>query len=264
MTIKPTNFYYKRGESAMTEEAKRKAIKKYFQKFPTGAIWLILLGLILAMVGFKNGAGWVILGILLLALGILVIVLGVGGKPTDREMDQFLAEDLENAKKKSLLKLTMDESQIVGDPLVIKGIRVKTIASVKSAYKRGADSQIRYTPVDVTVLHMTQHQLVSYQAALDLFTGSLFSEATDEYFYKDIVSVATKTISMPATIAGRNYTLNAAETFQLTTSGGTSITVLLKDPLLISLMGKGGDIPITEAERAITVIRSMLREKKQA
>jgi hypothetical protein len=247
----------------MTEEEKRKAIKKYFQKFPTGAIWLILFGLILAIAGHNSGAV-IFLGIVLIALGILLIVLGTGGKPTDREMDKFLAEDLETAKKKSLLKLTMDESQIVGDPLVIQGIRVKTNANVKAAYRRGADSQIRYTPVDVTVLHMTQHQLVSYQAALDLFTGSLFSEATDEYFYKDIVSVATKTISMPATIAGKTYTLNAAETFQLTTSGGTSITVLLKDPTLIALMGKGGDIPITEAERAITVIRSMLREKKQA
>ena len=56
--------------------------------------------------------------------------------------------------------------------------------------------------------------------------------------------------------------LNAAETFVLTTSGGTSVETVLKDPKLIEMMG-GGDIPTTEAERAIQVVRKMLREKKQ-
>ena len=55
--------------------------------------------------------------------------------------------------------------------------------------------------------------------------------------------------------------LNSAETFELTTSGGTSVEVTLKDPSLIEMMG-GGDIPTTRAEKAIQTVRKMLREKK--
>lgn len=55
--------------------------------------------------------------------------------------------------------------------------------------------------------------------------------------------------------------MNSAETFELTTSGGTSVEVVLRDPGLIKRMG-GGDIPTTRAEKAIQTMRKMLREKK--
>ena len=54
--------------------------------------------------------------------------------------------------------------------------------------------------------------------------------------------------------------LNAAEMFTLTTSGGTSIEVLLRDPTLIQKIG--GEMPTTKADKAIQSIRTMLRDKK--
>jgi hypothetical protein len=79
----------------------------------------------------------------------------------------------------------------------------------------------------------------------------------------DVVSVATKTESKSyQSDKFSAIQLNAAETFVLTTSGGTSVETILKDPKLIEMMG-GGDIPTMEAERAIQVVRKMLREKKQ-
>jgi len=56
---------------------------------------------------------------------------------------------------------------------------------------------------------------------------------------------------------------NAAETFNLTTSGGTSIDVVLSDVELIEALG-GGEIPKHRAEKAISSVRRMLREKKAA
>ena len=106
-------------------------------------------------------------------------------------------------------------------------------------------------------------QIISYQCCLDLLTGNYLNESTDEYFYKDVVSIATKTESKTySSDKFGDVQLNAAETFVLTTSGGTSIEMVLRDPKLIEMMG-GGNIPTTEAERAIQVVRKMLREKKQ-
>ena len=88
------------------------------------------------------------------------------------------------------------------------------------------------------------------------------NESTDEYFYKDVVSVSTKTKSKSVEIEGTGAVqLDSAETFELTTSGGTSVEVTLKDPSLIKMMG-AGDIPTTRAEKAIQTVRKMLREKK--
>jgi len=240
----------------MSNEEKRKAIKKYFKPFPKGAVWAILIGiLLLAAYG---------LGVIPIAIGIIMLV-SWSKKPSDSEMDKYIADDLSVAKSKSLQKTSLDESELVGEPVVVTGPRFWNTAGAHILYKKGKDERLRFTPITITVLLMTQHQIVSYQCCLDLTTGNYLNESTDEYFYKDVVSVATKTESKSYSSEefGGTIQLNAAETFVLTTSGGTSIETVLKDPKLIKIMG-GGDIPTTEAERAIQVVRKMLREKKQA
>jgi hypothetical protein len=104
----------------------------------------------------------------------------------------------------------------------------------------------------------------------DRITGNPLNEGTEEYFYKDVVSVTTKTESQTVNIVAKGLfikqllgiaQLNSAEKFILTTSGGTSISVVLKDPSLIERMG-GGVIPTDRTEKAIAAVRKMLREKK--
>jgi len=103
---------------------------------------------------------------------------------------------------------------------------------------------------------------LAYTCVLDFTTGKALNESTDEYFYKDVVSVSTKSESRTVNIPKLGtLQLNTAETFTLTTSGGTSLSVLLRDPTLIEKMG-GGEIPTTRAEKAIQTVRKMLREKK--
>ena len=115
-----------------------------------------------------------------------------------------------------------------------------------------------------TAIIMTENQLVTYNSALDLMTGNSLNETTDEYFYKDVVSVSTET-SSATFIDPKNKNsvqqLHTAEFFKLTTSGGTSIKVFIKDPKLIAMMGNSA-LPGTDAEKAVQSIRKMLREKK--
>lgn len=238
----------------MENEAKREAIKKYFKPFPTWTVWMIVIGLLLLM------AHWA--WILLVGIGIWGIY-AWSGRPSDQEMDKYIEEDLSHAKKKSLQKLSMDESQLVGESVVVTGPRLWNTGGADILHKKGGDNTLRFTPINISVLNMTQHQIVSYQCCLDLTTGNYLNESTDEYFYKDVVSVATKTESKTYTLdKGGTIQLNAAEVFALTTSGGTSVEIVLRDPKLIEMMG-GGNIPTTEADKAIQVVRKMLREKKQ-
>jgi len=250
----------------MDEQTKRKMIKKYFQAFPKWAIWLIVIGLIVLIVGAQANVGVVILGIILMAGGGFGIYSSIGTRPTDQQIDEWLEEDLKRTVKKAHDKMGIDESKIVGEPVQITGPRFWNVGDAKFLYRKGKDNIIRFTPLDVSTILFGQDQLLAYNCSFDFAEGKHLNEGTDEYFYKDVVSVSTKSESRSVTFKGKPVQLNAAETFVLTTSGGTSISVLLRDPKLVEAMGikkiRGDEIPITGAEKAIQSIRTMLREKK--
>lgn len=233
---------------------KREQIKKYFMTFPKWAVWMIIIGL--PMLAF-----YVLIGLLLIGIGIWGIV-NWTKQPTDAQMDTWLEEDLQMLYGKALSKTGTDASELVGEPVMVTGPQLWNTAGAQVGYKKGKDNTLRFTPVSVTVLNFTENQLICYSCVFDQTTGNALNEGTDEYFYKDVVAVSTKTKSMSVQIEGKgDVQLNSAETFELTTSGGTSVEVTLKDPSLIEMMG-GGDIPTTRAEKAIQSVRKMLREKK--
>jgi hypothetical protein len=116
-----------------------------------------------------------------------------------------------------------------------------------------------------------QDQLFCYQCSYDRTTGNPLVEQTDEYFFRDVVSVATKSdtqqIQINAGLKGKEEVvkLTASESFVLTTSGGTAFEVFLFDPALLKLKStKRGKWSRTEAENAIQTIRTMLRDKKRS
>lgn len=235
---------------------KRAQIKKYFKTFPKWGVWAIVIGLPLLA---AKGAG-----IVPIAIGIWALV-DWSKKPTDAQMDAWMEEDLAALNTKALSKTGIDTSELVGDPVMVVGPRFWNIANAEVAYKKGKDGVLRFTPMGVSVLNFTENQLIAYECALDSMTGNPLNEGTDEYYFRDIVSVSTKTKSMSVQVAGTGMLqLNSAETFELTTSGGTSIEVVLRDPSLIQMMGGSGEIPTSRAERAIQTLRKMLREKKSS
>jgi len=241
-------------------EADRASIEKYFMsKFPKWAIWLIVIGVLM------------LLGPVAVKVVGLVMVVGGGFAiynstqvASDAEIDEWTQEDLSKLNKRSLNKLGIDPSELVGEGVIVTGPRLSNLGVAKFGFRKGKDNILRFTPVNSTLINFTKDQLLVYRCALDLLTGNPINEATDEYFYRDVVSVQTASetvsVSLPGT-ALQGLQCNAAETFKLTTSGGTSVSMMLKDDSLIQKMG-GGEIPTTTAERAIQTIRKMLREKK--
>lgn len=261
----------------MEEKVKRQMIMNYFSTSSKGGIPYLIIGTLVVLIfvfleivlinsqqDFCQGAAafGVVFGLIFMGIGIVLIIeYKKMKKITDGQVNECIEEDLKTLFKKATNKIGVDDSELVAEPVQVIGPRLWDTAGAFSSFKKGNDGIIRYTPINATIINFGQNQLFGYSCCLDLTTGKTLNETTEEFFYKDIVSVSTRTASETAYIRGRNVQLNSAETFTLTTSGGTSIAVLLRDPYLISMMG-GGEMPITRAEKAIQVVRKMLREKK--
>jgi len=256
----------------MEESVKRQATKKYFEPFPKWTVWIIAIALLIAL-GQSVGTSCISAAMIALAAWRLW---SWSQRATDDQMDSWTAEDMANLRKRAVEKSSLDPSELLREPVVVTGPRLRGLGGAQFGIRRGKDQQIRFTPIDTTIINFTEHQLVLFQCALDLTTGKALNESVDEYFYKDVVSAATQSRSYTcdlnkkallqfphakkAMVNGR-LQLNSAETFVLTTSGGTSIEVVLSDPMLAESLG-GGQIPTQPADQAVQAVRKMLREKK--
>jgi hypothetical protein len=258
------------------EELKRQAIKAYFAPFPRWAVWSSAVagaGILLQGWLFAYGLGWVV--ILIAAWSIKQW----SSRPGDAEIDAWAREDLENLAARALEKSSLDVSQQIRAPVTITSPRLHDLGGARFGICRGRDRKVRFTPMHTTVINFAEHQLVLYQCALDLTTGKPLNECVGEYFYQDVVSVATESRSLTLTAAELDQRvmarwpgiksamvdgclqLNRAEVFVLTTSGATSVRVVLRDPVLIASLGT--DSLATEpADPAVQAVRQMLREKK--
>jgi len=248
----------------MDEQTKRNKIRKYFKPFPKWAIWMILIGVVILLVGTQAGAGAVVVGLLVAGIGGFGVYSYGQGKATDQEMDQFLNEDLIALGRHGLNKVGVDATELVGEPVQVTGFP-RNISGAEFHHRRGKDNIIRFTPTQATLIFFTQNQLVAYSCAYDSTTGKPLNESTEEYFYRDVVAVSTKTTSVSLDLGKEvgKIQATAAEEFTLTTSGGTSISVVLRDASLVQRLG-GGDLPTTRAENAVQNVRRMLRDKKAA
>jgi hypothetical protein len=256
--------------NAVSENEKRRLILKYFKKFPKWAIKLLLVGLLIST--------FHLIGFLMIASSLLVIGWWMK-KPTDAEMDTWTDEDLALLKGRALEKSGLHESELIRDSVMVVSPRFWLIGGAAVGIKKGRDNIVRYIPVGATVIQFTEHQLVTYQCALDLTTGNFLSESVDEYFYVDIVNVSTRSRSMTideSTISNKfmnanplikkhvvngKLQLNAAEVFELTTTGGNSVSVMLREPTLLDSSG-GGELPTYLADQAVHAVRQMVKSKK--
>lgn len=260
---------------------RRDRIRKYFKPFPGWTRWWVFLGVVAVAIGAsteeQDAAAFIGIGLVMVAIGVAAMV-AAAGRPSDRQMDRWIEEDLNRVAETALTRLGLDESQLLNpeDPVIVTGPRFWDTAGADIGVRLGKDGEIRFTPMGVTVINFGHDQLVAYQCALDLMTGNPLSESTDEYFYQDVVAVSTQSDSvsfdeamltrqarrfLKGMIENGKLQLKAAETFVLTTSGGTSLRVVLDDPQLAEMAG-GGRIPKTRAEKAIGKVRTMLRAKK--
>jgi hypothetical protein len=239
----------------MTEQQKRDAIRSYFAETPRWPWAMVGIGVLCMLSG---DAGAIMMGLVLIGIGGAVLYF-TGQRISDAEFDRFLDEDVRNAAARAYQKWGIGQDEIPSDPIRVYGPSFANTGT--QAHRRGKDGFIRINPVKFAVLGFAEHQLLAYTGVLDTVTGNVLNEETEEFFYRDVVSVSTKTDSMKYTHKGETRQYNDTQTFVLTTSGATSIRVPLFSPSLAGILG-GGQMPTTQAENAIAAVRAMLRQKK--
>jgi hypothetical protein len=208
-------------------------VKKYFSIFSVKVpAILIIIGLITLAAG---------VGVFFLAAALIYILYKCVGTPSDEEYDNMCADHAANMMSKALVKLGVDEDEVKEiEPISFGGY----CYSGYDQYKQGKDKKWRTDKYQSVKLFFSDNEVHVYTYTFTT-TEDAKSEATDVYFYRDIVSVSTATLS--AKIDEKNVDF---ECFRLTTAGGTALEVSLRD--------------IDGAQRSINAMRQLLRAKKAA
>lgn len=213
---------------------RRKKLEKYFHPTPKESLRLTATALLAA------GAAGLVLGLILMngqqfwavlcwAAGVYALVRGfqrkgrydaaykkAEPKPTGKEMDRILAEDLRQIEERAMQRLgiTPDHLEVgtqVWDPVaallaggpVERGERRPLVlyGPKMSGFAIGDDDVWRFKEYEVMVICPTVHHLALYHCSLDFLTGGLSMEDTEEYQYNHVVAVSTRTTPVPEDIS---------------------------------------------------------------
>lgn len=253
----------------MTDEIKRKRIRRYFSKSLLGFnITVLIIGFAVIFISIANrnlGMNGVIVGTALSIVGVLSVIMSIIhriNRPKDGEIDSWLSDDLEEIVKRSLNKLGLNSEQIRGDELrIISPIYWETsgITFKEVLYKKGKDGLIRFSIYRVTIIQLAEQLLASYACDFNFLKNVKLNEETNEFHYVDIASVSTSEISSSYKLPN-GKSLVHAQVFRLTAVNGEKIEVTIGASKLNENIN--GKLPETGAEKAVQVIRVMLRDKK--
>lgn len=182
-------------------------------------------------------------------------------KPSDEQMDRWHNDDLERIRKQSLPKLDLLPDQVMGDPnnpIMVVG------PSEGAKLAVGKDSILRFSSHDIVIVYLTDYHLAAYSCTVNMATGLETKESTQEYHYKDVVSVATQADNsrvFKVVYDGTDKPLADYQKFSLSVASGERIEVVIAFPQLGDIINNARLAP-TGAENAVKTIRAMLREKK--
>lgn len=208
------------------------------------------LGIIISVIGLISICAnfSVLLGVLMITAGITFIVLQIMGRPSDEDIDRATKSKLKNMKTRALEKLGVDEDEVNEiAPIVFDGYNY-----TRSLIKRGKDGKYRSSKYQAVMFFFSSNEVYCYTYDFSIVENSQ-KEATDVYFYKDIVSVSTQTDGVEYSVGkGKVDPFDPFdyESFKLTTAGGTSISCSVRN--------------YDNAQRSINGMRALIREKKMA
>ena len=212
---------------------------KYFQPMNLEfAIIVCIIGVFLLAVS-------PVVGLLAIALGVVIIVLQVKGRPTDEEIDSTVTSQLKDMKARALRKLGVDEDEVNEiAPITFDGYVYNN-----ALIKMGKDGKYRSNKYQAVMFFFSSNEVHCFTYDFSI-TESSQKESTDVYFYKDIVSVSTQTEGTEYSVGKSKSSQFDYEYFRLTTTGGTSISCSVRN--------------IDDAQRSINGMRSLIKSKKMA
>lgn len=247
--------------SKSSEDQKRQRIRNYFKELKLK--WpIILLVIGLLMLSQSSTAG---IGLLVLITGgawLFFEIKPVMDAPGDQTVDAWLVDDIEHLKKRSMDRLNIEEAELIRDSVVIRGPILWSIYGVPTeelVWKKGKDARVRFSINAVTVVHLTEHRLSSYQCDYNFMRGVPLNERDDEFHYRDVVAVSTRDDSTNYTLPN-GVLMKQAQLFKLAVSSGDSIQVIVNSSDLLEFTG--GSMLDTGIDSAVKALRKVLGEKK--
>lgn len=256
-----------------------RVIRKWFKGRPIWPILLTVLGLLTVMA---------VVGIFLLIIGVIAwIVTWMGASEGDvQEVDQAWNYCAKLLEQRGMEKLNLVKEQVgLIDPIVVTGrgsspdvtfarakIKSKSrrwgifgwISSVVSlfrkdgteldpyeAYRIAGDNGLRSMLRQLSVYMFTDTQLLRYTGNIDISTGMIYAESTDEVFYQDIEGIHFRQ-EVYKVAKKRLFVNRIAESVELYLGGCT---------LSSSISLDGGNSVI---DQQFTAMRSLIRDKKNS
>lgn len=267
-----------------SSEPRSTAVTKYFtdkvvKGSTAGGIATLVIGCVMMLAGliisFNVDESWG--AICISSPGLIFAIIGIANiakvnssyknefartepKPSDAQMDTWLAADKAAILNGAMSKLDLPVESVINaqDPLVVIG------PAMRAKIKAGEDGVFRFSKYEIVIIYLTDYHLGAYSCELDFVTGTVTHEETQEYHYTDVVSVATLTSNttfVVETMDGKTHPIVSSQEFSLSVASGQSIRVAVNFPQLPEML-KTGRLAPTGAEKAISTMRAMLREKK--
>jgi hypothetical protein len=242
-----------------SEDDKRKRVRNYFKRMNLKGP-IILLAIALLVMTQSLGFGFLML---LAGGGWLYLELKpVIDAPGDQTIDSWLVDDIDQLKKRSMERLNIDSSELIRDSVVIRGPilwNTNGVPPTDLTWKKGKDERTRFSINAVTIVHLTEHKLSSYQCVFNFLKGVPLNESDDEFHYRDVVAVSTRDDSTNYTLPNGTI-MKQAQLFKLAVSSGDRIEVIVNSSELLKFTG--GSIVDTGLDTAIKALRKVLGEKK--
>lgn len=272
------------SESNIAEGVKRARIARFFAPWPLWQVAPAPAGLIIAAIGVAARTRWLFIpGILVAFCGMILIARLVGAKPSDAQMDEWLAEDVDALFERARKSLTIEPEQVIAEPVLVgpgllfmgwpEAARIEPEHLPPNAWKAARDGVLRVGAFSYQVLFPMDRFLAAFTCVYDFIEGKAYNERTEEFFYRDVVSVATRVDEMAVEKIARkgllrrketaSYKFNDFESFRLTVTSGESLSVVVKcrEPQK-ALLGREASLSAGPHDEAVAAIRKLLREKK--
>lgn len=283
------------------ENEKRREIKDYFRgkerRNNGGPIALMAIGGLIALASLAdfNVVG-ILIGGALCGLGA-VLFRKQAKTATEEQIDAWFEEDTRDVESWSRARTGVTEiGGETGEALsLISFPDPELVKNTFNSGKKGADGKFRVTPQAFTCFFFLENTMIAFQCEVDHATGNKINERYMEFFYQDIVTVASHTrtytsgaasmidaitsggdgqskptslvSSAAAFVQGRAVDglvqYNAEESFRITLSNGEIIPVRVSDARFIDRDTKEL-AQISNLQARVKVIRDRVREKKRS
>jgi len=242
-----------------SEDDKRQRVRNYFKRANLKGPIILL---VIALIVLTQSVGF---GLLMLLAGggwLFLELKPILDAPGDQTVDSWLVDDIDNLKKRSMERLNIDSSELIRDSVVIRGPilwNTNGVPVIDLTWKKGKDDRTRFSINAVTIVHLTEHKLSSYQCVYNFLKGVPLNESDDEFHYRDVVAVSTRDDSTNYTLPNGTI-MKQAQFFKLAVSSGDKIEVVVNSSELLKFTG--GSIVDTGLDTAIKALRKVLGEKK--